>query len=410
MNAAAESLLELPSHALRAVTEELSAGAAEQAADRLVEAMAVTREPYELRIRAQGLRELGSRLPDDAAARAADRLVEAMEETRDVDRWRQLAEGLRELGEKLPAASATSAARRLLEGIDPALRSRSWDTRWQLKILGDGLEALRYKIPSQIFEDAADRIVETVVAGQGPPCPSMKDFLTAMGERLDAGAAERLAAAIIDGLDATREPAPLSCLAELLGTQGDRLPADAVAQATDRIVEAMAMVAADELSYLLFGLRELGSRLPVAAADRAADRILEAMDETPDPHRSRLRKPERVRCLAQVLGALGEKLSDQMAERSLAAVVSAPRFTRHAYYDVDCESLCASAASLLRRDNLQPIVKLVLGLNCPPSSDREELVERIGEVVGESFGTVDDRFDERLSAFRRWARSEGYLP
>ena len=434
MDVTEESLWALPLHALRTLGEKLPAVAVEKAADRVVEAMALTQEPNELRILASGLGELGSKLPDDAAVSAGQRLVEAMDETQDAYRWRLLAEGLRDLGEKLPAVLATRAAQRILDGMDPVLRSRSWDAYGQLRALGDGMEALVYKfprrgtsggIPIRMFEDAVERIVKAVVAGQVSPCHGVKDFLTALGEHLDAEAAEKLAGRIVDGLEATREPVPLSCLAELLGTLGERLPEGAVEKATDRIVEAM-VVATEEwrsresyaLSYLFYGLRGLGSKLPGAAADKAADRIVEAMAETQEGLRARAPAlayrstfwKVRLRCLAEALGSLGEKLSDGVAARSLAAVVSAtPFMERRWYYDVSCDSLCVSAATLLRRDNLQPIVELVQEATCP-YSDRQELLEKVGELVGESFGTAGDRLQERLSAFMRWAGEEGHLP
>ena len=151
------------------------------------------------------------------------------------------------------------------------------------------------------------------------------------------------------------------------------------------------------LSSLAKGLGALGERLPPERAAQAAGRLVAAMEKE--------ERSDGLLYLAEGLGALGERVPDETAENHLAALLAGIKTL--------ADPPCTAAVSFIRKDTIAATGKHGIDLLKWPtcsSADRDQIIERIGELNGETFGTKDQegKFHSDLWKFVEWAERQGY--
>lgn len=298
-----------------------------------------------------GLEDAGKEPPDAATQPATLRIVEAMSRTKDPKELSNLSVGLGAFGKKLPNDAAKYAASRIVDVM--ADTPLDWSQSFTLL---NGLGALGEKLPDDAAKAGLDRVVDLIAANT-------------IGMYEDTH------------------------MSETLGALVKKQPDDTAESTFGRIVDLMVSKRhSPALHKLAENLKALGEKLPPASAPTVADRIVDLMAGNQDHYRLTL--------LSRGLGAPGQNLSDDFAGRSLQSLLSA-------LYSIP-EPPCASATTLIRKANLQPIIDLLKWPTCS-LEDRNQLIEKIGEVTGESFGReFDGKFQADLWTFIEWAAENGY--
>ena len=385
---------------LGALGERVPPEKAAELAGRLVAAMEKEKDSGRLSSLTRGLGALGERLPPKKAAELAGRLVAAMEKEKDSYRLSSLARGLGALGEGVPEKRLGQAAGRLVAAMETVKSSYS------LSFLAIGLGALGERVPPEKAAQAAERLVAAMEKEEGFfSLSSLARGLGALGERVPPEKAAELAGRLVAAMEKERDStfggfteARLSYLASGLGALGKGVPPEKAAELAGRLVAAMEKEeSSGRLSYLASGLGALGERLPAGKAAELAGRLVAAMEKK--------RNSGRLSSLAEGLGALVERLPAETAENHLAALLA--RIKTLAYPP------CTAAVSFIREDTIFATGKHGIDLLKWPtcsSVDRDQIIERIGELNGETFGTKDQEGEFRadLWKFVEWAERQGY--
>jgi hypothetical protein len=72
------------------------------------------------------------------------------------------------------------------------------------------------------------------------------------------------------------------------------------------------------------------------------------------------------------------------------------------------EPPCGALADIANAENLRDVIEVVKWPNCS-ESDRSELIHKISEIAGQSFGTkIKGRFVADKWSFINWAEKQGF--
>ena len=223
-------------------------------------------------------------------------------------------------GRRLPCELAETIADRIIETL-AAQEPGRWD------YLSRYLSALDEKLPAGTREKAAERLVASALDSGEPFGPqeltSLSRALENLGEELSGRAADRAVERALASLDAELDTGAVPTSSEVgallhvspaLAAQGEKLGAEAAGEAAERVVDVILATRDTALVYRLCpALGTLGGRLSADAAEEAVARMVGRILGTGDVNQLDFRW--------QALRALGEALSGEAAERAAGPIV-----------------------------------------------------------------------------------------